>query len=92
MARASAKPLLHLFQLAILLHRLFDLAQSLGRLLIFLVVVDDFGQCELRLQLVISLLHLFQTIDHVPSGRLCFALVCMEIDAEAQNGHGGGRR
>ena len=56
--------LLHLLQFAILLHRLFDLAERLGGLLIFLVVVDDLGQRELRLQVVVALLHLFQAINH----------------------------
>ena len=64
MARASARPLPHLLQLAILLHRLFDLAQGLGGFLIFFVVVQHFRQRELRLQLVVALLHLFQAIDH----------------------------
>jgi hypothetical protein len=33
------------------------------------VVVQDLGQGELRLQIVVALLHLFQAIkDHEPSG------------------------
>jgi hypothetical protein len=32
------------------------------------VVVDDLRQRELRLQLVVALLHLFQAIQHMPSG------------------------
>jgi hypothetical protein len=46
----------------------------------------------LRLQLVITPLHLLKTIDHVPSGLLCFGLCCLEIDAERRSGMGGGRR
>ncbi len=58
------QPLLHLLQLAKLLDRRFNFAQRLGRLLIFFVVVNDLGQRKLRLQVVVALLHLFQTIDH----------------------------
>ena len=56
--------LLHLLQFAILFDGLFDLAKRLGGLLIFFVVVQHFGQRELRLQVVVALLHLFQTIEH----------------------------
>ncbi len=58
------QPLARLLQLAILLHRLLDLAQSLADLLIFFVVVQHFRQRELRLQFIEALLHLFQAIQH----------------------------
>jgi len=50
---------LHLVQFAIFFHRRFDLAKRLCGLLVFLVVIDDLGQGELRLQVVVALLHLF---------------------------------
>ena len=65
--------LAHLLQLAKLLDRRLDFAQRLGGLLILFVVVQDLGQRELRLQLVVALLHLFQTIDHLASEPLCGA-------------------
>ena len=93
------EPLLHLLQLAVLLYRLFDFAQGLGGLLIFLVVVDHFGQRELRLQVVVALLHLFQTINHfesplAPEGRVTTAGYLFKncVRKRAQNSVGGGRR
>ena len=66
--RASARPSAHLLQLAVLLHGSLDLAQRLPYLLVFFVVVQHLRQRELRLHLVVTLLHLFQSIDdHVGS-------------------------
>ena len=70
------KALQHLLELAVLLDGRFNFAESLGGLLVLLVVVDDLGQRELRLQLVVAVLHLFETIDHgftpVVAGRQTF--------------------
>ena len=59
-----------MFELAVFFDGRFDLAQGLGDLLVFFVVVEDFGQGELRLHVVVVLLHLFEAIeDHVPALR-----------------------
>ena len=60
--------LAHLLQLAELHHRSFKIAERLARLLVFFAVVDHLRQRELVAQLIVALLHLFQTIDHMPSG------------------------
>ena len=67
MARASARPWRTCFSSRYFSTGVFDFAQRLGDLLIFFVVVQDFGQRELRLQVVVALLHLFQAIEHVES-------------------------
>ena len=64
--------LLYLLQFAVFFYRLFDFAQGLGGLLILFVVVQHFGQRELRLQVVVPLLHLFQAIKHSALRALVF--------------------
>ena len=76
MARASSQALLNLLQFAIFLDRLFDLAERLGGLLIFFVVVQHFGQRKLGLQVVVALLHLFQAIEHLPLRALQIGELC----------------
>ena len=67
--------LAHLLQLAVLLHRSLHLAQRFRDLLVFFVVVEDLRQRELRLHLVVALLHLFQSIDdHMPALRGFYVL------------------
>ena len=58
------QPLPHLLQLAELLHRRLELAQRPSGLLVLFVVGYHLGKPHLSGKLVVTLLHLFQTIDH----------------------------
>ena len=69
------QPLAHLLQLAVLHHRGFKVAERLAGLLILFAVVDHLGQRELGAELLVALFHLFQTINHMPSGPRGFGVV-----------------